>query len=43
LGFGLAKFGGLALFLCLGSKICEKVKLWFFNNLGGELSQIHPE
>ena len=27
-------------FLCLGSKICEKVKSWFLSNLGGELSQM---
>ena len=40
LGFGLAKFGGLA-FFCFGSKIGEKVKLWFLCNLGGELSQMH--
>jgi len=28
-------------FLCLGSKIGEKVKSSFLNNLGGELSQMH--
>jgi len=27
-------------FFCLGSKIGEKVKLWFLCNLGGELSQM---
>ena len=43
LGFGEAKFGGLAEFLCLESKIGEKVKLWFWSNLGGELSQMHPK
>jgi len=30
-------------FFCLGSKIGEKVKLWFLYNLGGELSQRHKK
>jgi len=30
-------------FLCLASKIGEKVKSWFLCNLGGELSQMHPK
>ena len=29
------------LFFFLGSKIGEKVKLWFLSNHGGELSQMH--
>jgi len=36
-------FGGLAYFLCLGSKIGEKVKSWFLSNPGGKLSQMHPK
>jgi len=43
LGIGLAKFGRLAYFSCLCSKIGEKVKSWFWRNLSGELSQIHPK
>jgi len=38
--FWLSQVGWIG-FLCLGSKIGEKVKSWFFNNLFGELSQIH--
>jgi len=30
-------------FLCLGSKIGEKVKSWFFSNLGGEVSQMYAK
>jgi len=33
---GLAKFGGLAKFLCIGGKIREKVKSWVLSNLCGE-------
>jgi len=32
---------GCIVFLGLASKIDEKVKSWFFSNLGGELSQIY--
>ena len=30
-------------FLCLGIKICEKVKSWFLSNLGGKLSQMYAK
>ena len=30
-------------FLCLGSKIGEKVKSWFLSNLGGELSKMYAK
>jgi len=30
-------------FFCLGSKIGEKVTLWFLCNLSGELSQMHKK
>jgi len=30
-------------FLCLGSKIGEKVMSWFLSNLGGELSQMYAK
>jgi len=30
-------------FLCLGSKIGEKVKTWFLSNLGGELSKMYAK
>jgi len=42
-GFWLIQVWSLALVLCLGSKICEKVKSWFLSNLGGELSQMHSK
>jgi len=29
--------------LCLGSEIGEKVKSWFWRNLGGKLSQMNPK
>jgi len=41
-GFRLSQVGWIA-FLWLGSKIGEKVKSWFWSNLGGELSQMHPK
>jgi len=41
-GFWLSQVGWLG-FLCLGSKICEKVKSWFSSNLGGVLLQMHPK
>jgi len=40
-GFWLSQVWSLGLFLCLGSKIGEKVKSWFSSNLGGELSKMH--
>jgi len=41
-GFCLCQVGWIC-FLCLASKICEKVKSWFVSNVGGELSQMHPK
>jgi len=38
----LSHLGGIG-FLCHNSKIGEKLKSWFFSNLGGELSQMHPK
>jgi len=40
--FWLSQVGWIG-FLCLASKIGEKVKSWFLSNLGGELSQMHPK
>jgi len=40
-GFWLSQVGWIG-FLCLGSKMGEKVKSWFLSNLGEELSQMHP-
>jgi len=40
-GFWLSQVWWLGI-LSLGSKIDEKVKSWFLSNLGGELSQMHP-
>jgi len=40
--FWLSQVGWIG-FLCLCSKIGEKVKPWFFSNLGGEFSQMHPK
>jgi len=40
--FWLSQVGWIG-FLCFGSKIGEKVKSWFFNNLGGELSQMYAK
>jgi len=36
------QFGWIS-FLCLGSKIGEKVKSWFLSNLGGELSKMYEK
>jgi len=41
-GFWLSQVGWIA-FLCLGSKIGEKVKSWVLSNLGGELSQMNAK
>jgi len=41
-GFWLGHIGWIG-FLCLGSKIGEKVKSWFFSNIGRELSKMHPK
>jgi len=43
LGWVLASPIGWICFLCLASKIGEKVKSWFVSSLGGELSQMHPK
>jgi len=40
--FWLSQVGWIR-FLCLGSKIGEKVKSWFLSYLGGEWSQMHPK
>jgi len=43
-GFWLSQVGWICFFFFwLGSKIGEKVKSWFFSNLGGEFSQIYAE
>jgi len=41
-GFWLSHVGWIN-FLCLGSKIGEKVKSWFLSNLVGELSQTYAK
>jgi len=41
-GFWHSQVGWIS-FLCLGSKIGEKVKSWFLSNLVGELSQMHAK
>jgi len=41
-GIWLSQVGWIG-FLCLGSKIGEKVKSRFFSNLGGELSQMYAK
>jgi len=41
-GFWFSQIGWIG-FLSLGSKIGEKVMSWFYSNLGGELSQMHPK
>jgi len=41
-GFSLSQVWWIG-FLCLGSKIGEKVKSWFLSNLGAELSQMHKK
>jgi len=41
-GFWLSQVRGTG-FFCLGSKIGEKVNLWFLCNLGGELLQMHKK
>jgi len=40
--FWVSQVGWIS-FLCLGSKIAEKVKSWFLSNLGEEWSQMHPK
>jgi len=41
-GFCLIQVGWIG-FLCLGSKIGEKVKSWCLSNFGGELSQMYAK
>jgi len=41
-GFWLSQVACIA-FLCLLSKIGEKVKSWFLGNLGGDWSQMHAK
>jgi len=41
-GFWLSQVGWIG-FLCLGSKIGEKVMSWFLSNLGGEESQMYAK
>jgi len=41
-GFWLSQVGWIG-FLWLGSKIDEKVKSWFFSNLGEVLPQIYAK
>jgi len=40
--FWLSQVGWIG-FLCISSKIGEKVKSWFLSNLGGELSQMYAK